>query len=156
MYFCLTEGSGGAAVSRMASTTVLLERIGATAGGVFGRYSDKDVYRLLLDGRHDVFVDLTHELAELLIAANIEYVEGDAVEGFNPPTMSAVLSLMAQSSWPGAAAAALFEPSNSSWTATPPTVLTRYGRRRRGYSWTRPLSNARSTPRWVTRNFAMK
>jgi len=84
LYFCLTEGSGGAAESRMESTTAVLERAGAVPGGLYGRYADKQVYRMLLDGRTDVFVQLATELADALMAAGVESVAGDAVEGFNP------------------------------------------------------------------------
>jgi hypothetical protein len=84
LYCCLTEGSGGAAASRMPSTDVVLERVGATAGPIYGRFSDKEIYRLLLAGRRDVFVGLAHELADALIANGVEHVTGDAVEGFNP------------------------------------------------------------------------
>jgi hypothetical protein len=84
LYCCLTEGSGGAATSRMPSTDVVLARVGARPGPLFGRYTDKEVYRLLLDGRVDVFVDLVDELADVLVSAGIDVVAGDAVEGFNP------------------------------------------------------------------------
>ncbi|MEO5823246.1 MAG: hypothetical protein ABIT71_22300 [Vicinamibacteraceae bacterium] len=84
LYCCLTEGSGGAAASRMASTDAVLARVGSRPGPLYGRYADKDIYRLLLDGRVEVFVDLVDELAEALVDANIDEVAGDAVEGFNP------------------------------------------------------------------------
>jgi hypothetical protein len=84
LYFCLTEGSGGASESRMASTTLLLDSVGATPGHLYGRYADKDVYRLLVGGRIDVFVQLVQELADALTAADVDCVAGDAVEGFNP------------------------------------------------------------------------
>lgn len=84
LYCCLTEGSGGAATSRMPSTDGVLDRVGARSGPIYGRYSDKAVYRLLLDGRVDVFVDLVDELAGVLVAAGVDTVAGDAVEGFNP------------------------------------------------------------------------
>jgi hypothetical protein len=84
LYCSLTEGSGGAATSRIASTTRILEQVGATAGPVYGRYADRDVYRLLLDGRIDVFVEMAQELAAALIAGGIDCVAGDAAEGFNP------------------------------------------------------------------------
>jgi hypothetical protein len=84
LYCCVTEGSGGAAASRMASTDALLARVGSTAGPIYGRYPDKDIYRLLLAGEVDVFVGLARELAEAFVAAGIERVAGDAVEGFNP------------------------------------------------------------------------
>lgn len=84
LYCCLTEGSGGAASSRMPSTDVVLDRVSARAGPIYGRYSDKAIYRLLLDGRVDVFVDLVDELADAFVTAGIDAVAGDAVEGFNP------------------------------------------------------------------------
>ena len=84
LYCCLTEGSGGAGSSRMPSTDVVLERVGSRSGPIYGRYSDKEVYRLLLAGRTDVFVALAEELADLFVSAGIDEVAGDAVEGFNP------------------------------------------------------------------------
>jgi hypothetical protein len=84
LYCCLTEGSGWGATSRMQSTDVVLARVGSRAGPLYGRYTDKQVYRLLLDGRVDVFVDLVAELADMLESAGIDAVAGDAVEGFNP------------------------------------------------------------------------
>jgi len=84
LYCCLTDGSGGSASSRIASTTRLLERTGAPIGPLCGRYPDKEVYALLLDGRRDVFVELTEELAAALADAGVDLVAGDAVEGFNP------------------------------------------------------------------------
>ena len=84
LYCCLTEGSGGAGSSRMPSTDVVLERVGSRPGPIYGRYSDKEVYRLLLAGRTDVFVALAEELADLFVSAGIDEVAGDAVEGFNP------------------------------------------------------------------------
>jgi hypothetical protein len=84
LYFCLTDGSGGNAASRLASTTNLLARVGARPGSIYGRFSDKDLYRLLLEGRAEVFVELLNELATDLIDAEVEFVVGDAMEGFNP------------------------------------------------------------------------
>ncbi len=84
LYFCLTDGSGGDGQSRIASTSRLLHGVGAFPGPIYGRFSDKEVYRILLDGRVDVFVDLVNELAGNLIDAGIECVAGDAMEGFNP------------------------------------------------------------------------
>jgi len=84
LYFCLTNGSGGNAQSRLASTDRLIDEIGARRGPIYGRFSDKDVYSLLLEGHVDVFVELRNELATSLIEAGIECVAGDAMEGFNP------------------------------------------------------------------------
>src|SRR4029079_13155814 len=76
--------SGGNSSSRMTSTTALLRTIGATPGPIFGRYSDKEVYRLLLNRTVSVFTELANELADFLIEADVCHVVGDAVEGFNP------------------------------------------------------------------------
>jgi hypothetical protein len=84
LYCCLTEGSGGASSSRMPSTDIVLERVGSTAGPIYGRYSDREIYRFLLGGDVGVFVALVDELAEALASAGIDEVAGDAVEGFNP------------------------------------------------------------------------
>src|SRR5262245_57086019 len=84
LYCCLTDGSGGSATSRIPSTARLLERAGAAIGPLYGRYPDKDVYALLLDGRRDVCVGLAEELAAALTAAGVDLVAGDAAEGFNP------------------------------------------------------------------------
>ena len=84
IYCCLTDGSGGGAMSRLSSTTRLLNLVGASPGPIYGRYPDRQIYRLLLDRRVDVFVALAKELASALEAAGVDCVAGDAVEGFNP------------------------------------------------------------------------
>jgi hypothetical protein len=84
IYCCITEGSGGNGTSRIASTGGLLQKVGVTAGPIYGRYTDKQVYQLLLDGNVEVFTQLADELAEFLMTGGITYVAGDAVEGFNP------------------------------------------------------------------------
>jgi hypothetical protein len=83
-YCCLTEGSGGSASSRMPSTDTVLARVGSRPGPLYGRYADKEIYRFLLEGRVEVFVDLAEELADVLVSAGVDAVAGDAVEGFNP------------------------------------------------------------------------
>jgi hypothetical protein len=84
LYCCLTDGSGGRGRSRIASTSRVLDALGATRGPIYGRRPDKDVYRWLLDGRVEVFVALVEELADALVAAEVECMAGDPVEGFNP------------------------------------------------------------------------
>lgn len=82
--FVLTDGSGHAGVSRLSSTTRLLERAGAIPGTIYGRFTDRELYRALLGKDWDRFAALADELAAALDAAGIEDVAGDAVEGFNP------------------------------------------------------------------------
>ena len=84
VYCCLTDGSGGRAQSRLASTARLLEHVGARQGPVYGRFPDQEVYRDLLAGRVEVFADLVEELAQMLIDEGIGAVAGDAAEGINP------------------------------------------------------------------------
>jgi hypothetical protein len=84
LVFVLTDGSGHTGVSRLASTTAVLERAGATPGSIYGRLSDREVYRAILDGDVDLFAGLADELAAALDRAEIGVVAGDAVEGFNP------------------------------------------------------------------------
>jgi len=80
----LTDGSGHAGVSRLASTAALLERANATPGTIFGRFTDVDLYRALLDGQTAVFAGLVDELAEAICRHEIAVVAGDDAEGFNP------------------------------------------------------------------------
>ncbi|MFL6259619.1 MAG: hypothetical protein ACJ76Y_07910 [Thermoanaerobaculia bacterium] len=82
--FVMTDGSGHTGLSRLASTTAVLERAGATPGSIYGRLSDREVYRAILDGDVDLFAGLADELAAALDRAEIGLVAGDAVEGFNP------------------------------------------------------------------------
>jgi len=65
IYCCLTDGSGGSAASRVASTTRLLDAVGAVRGRVYGRFADKMIYRMLLDRQLDPFVALATELADV-------------------------------------------------------------------------------------------
>ena len=84
LVFVLTDGSGHTGLSRLASTTAVLERAGARPGSIYGRLSDREVYRAILDGDVDLFAGLADELAAALDQAGIGCVVGDAVEGFNP------------------------------------------------------------------------
>jgi hypothetical protein len=68
----------------MPSTDEVLARVGSRPGPIYGRYSDKEIYRFLLDGRTDVFVALAEELAGIFVSSGIDAVAGDAIEGFNP------------------------------------------------------------------------
>jgi hypothetical protein len=82
--FVLTDGSGRTGRSRLAATAEVLARCGARPGSIYGRMTDVELYRALLDGRRELFAGLAEELAESLHREEIELVAGDAVEGFNP------------------------------------------------------------------------
>jgi len=82
--FVLTDGSGHTDRSRLSQTTALLEAVGALPGAMFGRLTDRQLYRAILASDAEALAALSQELAEGLDAAGIDYVVGDAVEGFNP------------------------------------------------------------------------
>ena len=80
----LTDGSGRTERSRLAATSEVLARCGARPGSIYGRMTDHELYRALLDGRRELFAGLAEELAESLRREAIGIVAGDAIEGFNP------------------------------------------------------------------------
>jgi hypothetical protein len=84
LVFVLTDGSGHTERGRLGSTTEVLQRAGARAGTIYGRLTDRRLYRALLDREVDLFASLADELAEALDREGIEIAAGDAAEGFNP------------------------------------------------------------------------
>lgn len=81
--FVLTDGSGGSSASRLASTRNLITAAGGTAGCVFGRLSDRQLYEAALNGRFPVFTKLVDELAAAFLDLDINLVVSDAEEGYN-------------------------------------------------------------------------
>jgi hypothetical protein len=80
----LTDGSGHGETSRLTSTAAVLERAGARPGPVFGRFSDREMYRILLERDVAELALVVHELAAALAASNVTQVACDAIEGYNP------------------------------------------------------------------------
>lgn len=80
----LTDGSGNGETSRLASTAAVLERAGARPGPVFGRFSDREIYRVLLERDTAELALVVHEVAAALAARNVTQVACDAIEGYNP------------------------------------------------------------------------
>ena len=80
----LTDGSGRDGAPRIQSTTTLLDSVGGTRGSIYGRMSDREIYRAILAGDHARFIELAEELAAEFLRADLAIVAGDAVEGFNP------------------------------------------------------------------------
>jgi hypothetical protein len=80
----LTDGSGSEGHSRIDSTTTLLDGVAATRGSIYGRMSDREIYRAILASDHGCFLALADELAAELVRHDISVVAGDAIEGFNP------------------------------------------------------------------------
>lgn len=84
LVFVLTDGSGRAGVSRLDSTTRILSGAGARPGPVYGRFADLDLYAAILRCDFGLFEGLVAELAEAFVREGVEYVAGDAAEGYNP------------------------------------------------------------------------
>ena len=82
--FVLTDGSGRTNQSRLESTTAILNQTGAKRGRIYGRFTDRAAYSAILDREFDVFIRLAKELSEAFIAERIDYVAGDAAEGYSP------------------------------------------------------------------------
>ena len=79
----LTDGSGRTQRSRLDSTTRILQRVKATTGPIYGRFTDADIYQAMITGQQQVFLALLEEMAEWLVAEQIDYIAGDALEGYN-------------------------------------------------------------------------
>lgn len=82
--FVLTDGSGRTGRSRLASTTGVLRRAGARPGAVYGHWSDAALYAVILEGVVQDLYRLVDALAEQLVGLDIDFVVGDALEGYNP------------------------------------------------------------------------
>src|SRR5438045_2417004 len=82
--FILTDGSGHLGKPRLDSTTKVLEQIGARAGRIYGRLTDRQIYSAIMGQEFQLFIDLAEELAAALLSDQIDYVVGDAQEGYNP------------------------------------------------------------------------
>ena len=83
LVFILTDGSGRTSTPRIASTAEYLKKFGMRPGCVFARFTDMDVYRLLLARDFEPFIGLSEELAGALVEAGVGCVVGDASEGYN-------------------------------------------------------------------------
>src|SRR5260221_755164 len=74
--FVITDGSGSGR-SRIHSTIEVLEATGCTAGSIMAPFTDREIYRMFLDGEVDPVVAMTLDLAEGLIEHGIRAVVAD-------------------------------------------------------------------------------
>lgn len=81
--YILTDGSGAGA-SRLHGSAKLLKRAGVVPGEVFGAFSDAEIYGAILAGRMPLFLQMADQLAASFVRNGIDFVAGDATEGFNP------------------------------------------------------------------------
>ena len=78
----LTDGSGRTGPSRLDAAKAYLTAMGLSPGSIFGRFTDQAVYAALLKHDFTLFLRLTEEFAEM-ISDGVEWVVGDATEGYN-------------------------------------------------------------------------
>jgi hypothetical protein len=81
--FILTDGGGRSGEPRLHRTSEVLARARATQGAIYGRLSDLEVYSAILNGDAELFAGLVEELAQAFFQEQIEYVVGDATEGYS-------------------------------------------------------------------------
>lgn len=83
-YVCiLTDGGGRSGEPRLSRTSEVLARVGATPGVMYGRLNDLEVYAAILRGDAELFASLVEELAQAFVTEKIDYVVGDAAEGYS-------------------------------------------------------------------------
>jgi len=82
--FIFTDGSGHDEQSRLSSTTEVITKAGARPGSIYGRWTDREVYALILAGNVRPLAAAAHELAGAWRSERSDYVVGDAIEGYNP------------------------------------------------------------------------
>lgn len=82
--YVLTDGSGRSNISRLGSTTKILNELGCTQGSIYGRFTDAAFYSAMLNHDSDLFIQIVKELSEDFFKYPPELVLGDAAEGYNP------------------------------------------------------------------------
>src|SRR5947209_5089642 len=81
--YVITDGSGRHGVSRVSSTSRVLAGHNVPSGKIFGCVSDAAIYRAILEQDVPFFLDLTSRLASDFEKHGIDFVAGDATEGYN-------------------------------------------------------------------------
>lgn len=82
--FVLTDGSGRTGKSRLGFTAEVLAATRAPQGSVFGRFTDEELYAAILRRDVSVFLQIAEEVAATLVRERLDYIVGDALEGYNP------------------------------------------------------------------------
>lgn len=80
----LTDGSGADGVSRIESSTRVLERLGASKGPIFGRFTDVEIYTHILDRNINIFSLLVDNILNSWRQNPPSHVVVDSLEGYNP------------------------------------------------------------------------
>ena len=83
--YVLTDGSGNnGGESRLPSTLKVLQEAGCQAGSVFGRFTDQEIYQVILEKKKETLKSLIEEICTDLQKRGIEQIAGDGCEGYNP------------------------------------------------------------------------
>ena len=79
--FVVTDGSGRDSEPRIEASASLLSGGLGTKASVFGRWTDRELYEALFEGRFDSFFELHDELVEIWCSQDVRTVICDAYEG---------------------------------------------------------------------------
>jgi hypothetical protein len=82
--FILTDGSGRGATPRTGHSRRLLGDLQVSVDSGFGNCPDQVVYTAILERNTGFFCNQTRRLADALVRHGIDFVAGDALEGYNP------------------------------------------------------------------------
>lgn len=82
--FVLTDGSGHGESDRLESTRRVLEDVGCETSSVLGPWSDREAYRIILEGDLEAVQEIVIRIVAQLVERRVRVVASDAVEGFNP------------------------------------------------------------------------
>lgn len=80
----LTDGSGTTGKSRIDSTKKVVVDLGCECSEVFGYFSDKRMYDIILHKDLPALMELKKNINKEILNNDIDFIFGDACEGFNP------------------------------------------------------------------------
>ncbi len=80
----LTDGSGHSVAPRIDLSREVLHEAGARIATLFGDFADRQVYEAILNQDTAFFIAIQTRITELLKSHRIDFVAGDAIEGYNP------------------------------------------------------------------------
>jgi hypothetical protein len=81
--FVMTDGGGRARQPRLPATTRVLGQVGVEPGAMYGQLGDLELYDAILSQNFDLFTQLADKLADSFLREQIDYVVGDAAEGYS-------------------------------------------------------------------------
>ena len=82
--FVLTDGGGHANRPRLDYTRDTVVRSGAHPGRCFGAFTDREIYRCMLDGETDKLIECARTISDTILSLRPAIVVCDMIEGYNP------------------------------------------------------------------------